>query len=101
MIIPVEYDEVGFSSGKVNNKVVNTLLMIPSYKAIILGKKKDKETLYGIYDYTGNEIIPVALTSAYSVTSSGVNTYYMIHNGQEMNIEEYIQKLYEVTGKGQ
>lgn len=101
MIIPVEFDEVGFSSGKVNNKVVNTLLIIPSYKAIVLGKKIDKTTLYGIYDYTGNEIVPVALTSAYSVTSSGVNTYYMIHNEQERNIEEYIQKLYEIRGQNQ
>lgn len=95
MIIPVEYDEMGFSTGKVNNKVVNTLLIIPNYKAIVLGKKIDKETRYGIYDYTGNEIVPLALSSAYSITSSGVNTYYMVHNEQERNIEEYIQKLYE------
>lgn len=95
LIIPVEFDEIGFSTGKINNKVVNTLLIVPSYKAIILGKKLDKETKYGIYDYTGNEIVPIALTSAYSITSSGVNTYYMIHNGEEINIEEYIEKLYE------
>jgi len=99
LIIPVEYDELGFSSGRVNNKVVNTLLIVPSYKAIILGKKIDKQVQYGIYNYLGNEIVPTVLTSAYSVTSSGVNTYYMIHNGQERNIEEYIKKLYEVTGK--
>lgn len=90
------YDTIGYSEGNVNGKIVDNIVVIPSYKAIVVGKKKtDNKTekiQYGIYDYKGNEIVPCVLDNAYSITNNGVSTYYMEHNGQTINIEEYIEQ---------
>lgn len=107
LIVPVEFDYIGYTSGS-NNKVVNNLLIIPSYKAIVLGKdmpsesgsSSSKDRKYTIYDFEGNEIVPCVLDTAYSVTSGGVDTYYMDYYDQkDVNIEKYIEKLYELQGK--
>lgn len=99
LILPVEFDEMGYSSGAVGNlsgKVVNNLLIVPSYKAIIIGKNmaagQKTENKYGIYDYQGKELIVTALDNAYFVTNAGVNTYYMEYMGSTLNIEEYLEK---------
>ena len=42
LIIPLEFDYVGYTAGS-GNKVVNNLLIIPSYKAIVLGKDIQQE----------------------------------------------------------
>ena len=89
---------MGYMSTKANNKVVNSLLIVPEYKGIVVGKKNEEEKLiyYGIFDNTGKQIVPVALENAFSITNSGENTYYMTYKGKEINIEEYIKKLYEI-----
>lgn len=97
IILPLEYDTIGYSSG-VSGKVVNNLLIVPSYKGIVFGKdylipdgrSTRKVRYYGIYDNKGTELIPTALTNAYFVVNAGVNTYYMEHKGQTLNIEEYL-----------
>lgn len=97
MILPVEYDTIGYSSG-VSGKVVNNLLIVPSYKGIVFGKdyiEQDgrgtkKVRYYGLYDNKGTELIPTRLTNAYFVVNAGVNTYYMEYQGQTLNIEEYL-----------
>lgn len=100
LIIPLELDEIGYkASSSTTGKVVNSLLIVPSYKAVVFGKKFDKDVRYGIYDYEGVQIIPFGLQSAYSITSAGVNTYYMDYNGTTLNIENYIEKQYEKQGK--
>ncbi len=94
IILPVEYDNIGYSAG-VNGRVVNNLLLVPNFKAIVFGKTKQQDnknvTQYGLYDYKGTELIVPALTNAYFITNAGVNTYYMEYNGSVLNIEEYLQ----------
>lgn len=102
LIVPLEFDYIGCLG--TSNKVVNNLLIIPSYKAIVLGKDVQldtkKERKYAIYDFEGNEIVPCVLNTAYSVTSGGIDTYYMDYYDQkDVNIEKYIEKLYELQGK--
>ncbi len=98
IILPLEYDTIGYSSG-VSGKVVNSLLIVPSYKGIVFGKdylipdgrSTKKVRYYGIYDNKGTELIPTRLTNAYFVVNAGVNTYYMEYQGQTLNIEEYLE----------
>lgn len=102
LIIPIELDALGFVSGTSGNssgKIVNNLLLIPSYKAIVVGQDYDKVKRYGVYDNEGNQLIPLALQSAYSVTNGGVDTYYMEYNNTTLNIEDYIARQYEKNGK--
>lgn len=105
-LVGLEIDAVGYAAGSKGNssgKIVNNLLLIPSYKAIVLGKsyknENKEEKRYALYDDQGNQIVPFALQSIYSVTSAGADTYHMEYNGTTMNVEEYIAKLYELQGK--
>ena len=106
LTLPLEYDTIGYSSGATGNlsgKIVNNLLVVPSYKAIVFGKdfmvqdgnytKKVKR--YGIYDNKGNELIVPALDNAYFVVNAGVNTYYMEYLGNTLNIEDYLEAQIE------
>ena len=103
LIIPVEYDVLGYtasSSGNSSQRIVNNLLIIPNYKAIVFGKEmetEDKKKIkkYALIDYQGKVIVDTLLDSAYSVTSSGENTYYMEYNSNLFNIEEFIDEFYE------
>ena len=46
---------------------------------------------YGIYDVTKDSvIIPCVCTKAYSITKSAVTTYYVEHNGEQINLDEYL-----------
>lgn len=103
LIVPLEFDYMGCLG--TSNKATNNLLIIPSYKAIVLGKSDieingNKEKKYCIYDFEGNEIVPCVLNIAYSITNGGVDTYYMDYYDQkDVNIEQYIEKLYRIQGK--
>lgn len=106
MIMPLEWDAMGYSagsSGSLQNRNVNNVLIIPSYKAIVVGKEKEidkkKTTEYAIYDYKGEQIIPCALTNVYFITNAGVNTYYMEYKGTTLDVEKYIEEQYEREGK--
>lgn len=99
-ILPLEFDEIGYtkgSSGSLSGKAANNLLIIPSCKSIVLGKNVDKEMLYGIYSSQGEKLVPCRLTNAYSVISSGVSKYYMEYQGNTLDIEEYIERVYGIT----
>ncbi len=55
------------------------------------------EPAYGVYDAIQEKlIIPCGCTRIYSVTRSGVTTYYLEYNGQQIEFENYIiqNKLY-------
>ncbi len=98
IILPLEYDAIGYTGG-VSGKVVNNLLIVPTYKGIVFGKdffeqdgrNTKKVRHYGLYDNKGNQLIYPALTNAYFVVNGGVNTYYMEYKGQTLNIEEYLE----------
>lgn len=106
LILPLDYDAIGYSAGAIGNlsgKVVNNLLIVPTYKAIVFGKDFEiqegnstkKVKYYGIYDYIGNELVKPVLDNAYFVINAGVNTYYMENVGNTINIEEYLQAQIE------
>ncbi len=110
LILPLEYDAIGYSSGATGNlsgKIVNNLVIIPTYKAIVFGKdfviqdgnNTKKIKYYGIYDYIGNELIMPALTNAYFVVNGGVNTYFMEYQGKTLNIEDYLETHQPQTTK--
>lgn len=91
-ILPVEFDEIGCSQG--NNTTFNTksLLLIPTYKAIVMGKIKDNNVKnYGIYNNEGKELVACALTKVYSITKGGIETYYMEYQGNDLDVEQYIK----------
>lgn len=97
-ILPIEFEEIGCNGANTkNSENTNSLLIIPNYKAIVL-KKNDK---YGIYNTKGVELVQCALDSAYSTSKGGVNTYYMVYNGQIMNIAEYLNKFMPEATKQQ
>lgn len=97
LVLPVEFDEIG-CAGSNNNSNMKNLLLIPSYKAIVMGKVKDNNVKsYGIYNNEGKELIPCALQKAYSITSGGIETYYMEYKGNTLDIEQYIKSRFPDT----
>ena len=49
------------------------------------------ESAYGVYDAVQERlIIPCGCTRIYSITRSGVTTYYLEYNGQQIDFEDYI-----------
>ncbi len=100
IIIPVEFDEVGCTKGASNGSKVNNVLIIPSYKLIVVGKMNEdsKSMKYAVYNNLGEELIVCALDRVYSITSAGKETYYMEYMmenvGQPMDVEKYIKEMY-------
>ncbi len=99
LVFPLEFDEIGCTKGLNGDSTLNNLLLIPSYKAIVLGKAKEGNNIeYGVYTSDGQQFIPCRLTRAYFTTSAGINTYKMEFQGNEMDIEEYIKRVYNLEG---
>ncbi len=88
-ILPIEYEDLGCIAGAGNSTIqtANNILLIPDYKGIVV----KKDNLYGVKDFEGKDLIPIALKTVYSTTSAGEETYYMIYNDQVMNVITYIQ----------
>ena len=62
LIVPIEFDEIGCKQSNTNANMKN-ILLVPTYKAIVMGKVKDNNVRnYGIYDNQGRTLIPCALT---------------------------------------
>lgn len=75
LVIPVEYTEMGCVGGAgrgVNN--YNNVVIIPQYEALVMG---DSEDYYAIISKEGAVYVQAVLDGVYSVTTSGVDTYYM------------------------
>lgn len=105
IIVPLEFDMLGYTGGSkgLNDKSVNNILVIPNYKAIVLGKEMEitgennnvtRENKYAIYNNVGKELVPCAVDNAYSVVNAGVNTYYMQYQGKTLDIEKYIERVH-------
>lgn len=86
----IKYTDVGCSAKNGNNgdKNVNSILLIPSYEAIVV-QQNDK---YGLINSQGKDLIPVSLQSFYFTTTSGKDVYEMVYNDQVMNVVSYIEK---------
>ena len=88
-IVPIEYDQLGCTSGTQNSTTTNNILTIPKYEAIIVCKDKK----YGIIDLTGKVLIPCVLDSVYSITVEGQETYYMVQGTNDpIDIAKYFEQ---------
>lgn len=94
-IVDEEYEDIGCNAGAGNGNSrsqtinANNVLLIPEYNGIVV----KKGGLYGIINSEGKELIPIALKSVYSTTSSGQETYYMIYQNEVRNVIDYIKKF--------
>lgn len=91
-ILDIVYDGIGYDKEtaelKEISKPVNPVVAIEECKGIVVQKGE----LYGLYSVEGKEMVPSRVNSIYSITSSGVDTYYMIYNNEEINLIERLIK---------
>ncbi len=94
LALSVSYDSLGYKV--VDDKKASTresnVLLIPSSVGIN-GIVVCLDGLYGIFDVNKEELIlPCAYTKIYSITRSGVTTYYAEFNGQQLDLAEYLKE---------
>ena len=92
--LPVSYDSLGYKvvEDKKASTRENNVLLIPSSVGIN-GIVVCLDGLYGIFDVNKEELIlPCAYTKIYSITKSGVTTYYAEFNGQQLDLAEYLKE---------
>ena len=87
-ITQVYYDALGYVKGTKKDSKGNNVLLIPEVEGIVIYK----DGVYGIINSTGKQLIRTELEQVYSETSGGKNTYYMVFNGQTINILELLEK---------
>lgn len=94
LILPVSYDSLGYkvvTDKKASTRESNVLL-IPSSVGIN-GIVVCLDGLYGIFDVNKEELIlPCAYTKIYSITKTGVTTYYAEFNGQQLDLAQYLKE---------
>lgn len=85
-VISTKYDEIGCNITSINNngtkKNVNSVITIEECDGIVV-KKGDK---YGVIDFEEKIIVPFEVDSIYSIENAGKIEYFMIYNGEELNI---------------
>ena len=92
-ITEFEFSTLGCTTSNVTNSY--PLLVIPSYKIIVVG---NEENYYNLITTSGQMMIPTfVLDSVYMRTDveTGENTFYMTFNGQTQNIEERLAEYIE------
>ena len=94
-ILKAEYNGLGCMNAKISGKVVNNLLIIPEYKAIVV----NKGNYYGVVDYNGNILIPFGLDTIYSVTNAGEDTYSMVYYEKTYDVIQYLDSIYKKNKK--
>ena len=90
-----EEEESNTTKKTTTNKTVeeiDNVLVIPESTGIkgIVVKRKD---LYGIFDASVERlIIPCVYSKIYSKTRSGITTYYLEYNDEEIELESYLEE---------
>lgn len=92
-IVPVEYDDLGCKDAM---SYKNNVLIIPDVKCIVGCKIYGEKKYYNIFNYLGKEVIPMALTTVYSTTSSGREDFTMISSDYEYNVVQYIRTYVKI-----
>lgn len=82
-ILPVEYDGFGCVAP---SSASSSLLLVPEYQAFVV----HQGDYYGLYNTSGNELIPTLVTTMYSVISSGEKSYYLNYQGNTMDVIDYL-----------
>lgn len=80
------FESLGCISSTTKDKSQNNLLIIPSIEGIVVCRDKK----YGIINSVGKMVAPCVFEKIYSVTDLGEDTYYMVYNGQTINLKDYI-----------
>lgn len=83
VLLPVEYDGFGC---QMNSGSMTSLLLVPEYNAFVVQKNRQ----YGLFNSSGNKLIEVAVTNAYSVTELGEKSYYVTYQGMTIDIIDYL-----------
>lgn len=90
-ILNIEYDNFGcIVNGKIENS--NSVIVIPEIKGIVVSKIVDENPYYAIVNYKGSTLVPLALSSVYSVINKGEQDYYMINLKNTLNVVEWVNK---------
>lgn len=92
LILPIEYDGIGCIE---NSNTSNNVLIIPSAKGIVVSKNFEtedikKQTLYGIVNSLGKQILPVVLDTVYSTVINGREEYTTIYQGNTYSLMDFI-----------
>ena len=95
LILPIEYDEMGCI---LNKSASNNTLIVPDIKAIVVSKNYEMEnnkkiTLYGVVNYLGREMVPVALESVSCTVTNGREEYSTVYQETKYNLIEFIGKI--------
>lgn len=98
LILPIEYEEFGCIAGTSSDKTLNNILIIPDIEGIVVSKtyqfeNNRKVKMYGIVNSLGEEQVPVALETVYSITNNGRDEYVMINEGTSYNVIDYIRQM--------
>jgi len=96
IIVPIEYDSLGCLVKSNTNINVNSIIIIPDIKGIVVCKKYEDMNLYGVVNYQGKTIVPIVLSSIYSITNSGRQEYYMINADNTINVIEWVNKRMDI-----
>jgi len=93
LILAIEYDDFGYSLNNAEidgiKKAVLPIIEIERCNGIVV--KKDEK--YGVMDFTGKELVPIAVDSIYAVEEENENSrYFMVYNGKELNVIERLIK---------
>lgn len=96
LILPIEYVSLGCISQTSSNRTLNNILIVPEVEGIVVCREFEensrKQEYYGIYSSRGRELVPPALETVYSITSSGQDEYTMIYKGTSYDVIEYIKE---------
>ena len=90
LVLKLEYDRFGcpVTSVEINDteKAVEPVITIDRCKGIVV--EKDKK--YGVLDLSGKEMVPIAVENIYAIKNveDEDSRYFMIYNGEELNVIE-------------
>ena len=93
-ILKLNYDSLGYktSSSKNASARESNVLLIPETVGV-RGIVVCFDGLYGIFDVDREELIlPCVYTKIYSVTKSGVTTYYAEFNDEQLELSKYLEE---------
>ena len=90
LVLKLEYDRFGcpVTSVKINEteKAVEPVITIDRCKGIVV----EKDEKYGVIDLTGKQMVPIAVENIYAIKNVEDEDarYFMIYNGEELNVIE-------------
>ena len=86
-ITQIDYDGLGYVKSTAKDTKGNNVLIIPEKEGIVVYK----DGMYGIINSTGKQLVKTELQQVYSETSGGKEIYYIVYNGQTINLLELLE----------